>query len=208
MAMPKSPRYTFDISEHEPSRYPEPIQLTENEIRYGSYFITSRFLRNLGNWRHLAGILICAFMLNAAMVSLGADNYRVLAQTWDFSSSHANTTSLPAWSDGRNESAIVGKDIYGVLFDFSLHSIFTQSIASVIGSLALVVIQRWLMRRSVLVYCSLTLATLFTIIATISLPTTLSTAKRGVIIAMTILSYCTFSLGYSLVDEFRMNVTD
>jgi PHS family inorganic phosphate transporter-like MFS transporter len=199
MSVPESPRYTLDW-ERSPNNGAE---ATDNEIRFEYYFIGSRFLRDLGNWRHLAGISICAFILNAATVSLGADNYRVLAQIWDFDSSHTNTTTtLPAWTDGRHASAIPGEAIYGVLFDFSRNSIFTQSTASLIGSLALVmIIQRFFFRRSVLIYYSLVLAVLFTILASISLPTTVSSGTRGAMIAMTILSYFTFSLG--LTPSFK-----
>jgi PHS family inorganic phosphate transporter-like MFS transporter len=203
MAMPESPRYTLDRYNEERSPYNE-SEATENEIRFEYYFMASRFLRRLGNWRHLVGISICAFTLNAARVSLGADNYRVLAQIWDFDMSHTNTTTtLPAWTDGRHASAIPGAAIYGVLFDFSLHSIFTQSIASVVSSLALVmIVKHFFFRRSVLIYYSLNLAILFIILASISLPTPVSSATRGAIIAMTILSYFTFSLGLTLIQEF------
>jgi MFS transporter, PHS family, inorganic phosphate transporter len=201
MSMPESPRYTLDWNE-ERSTYNGP-EATDHEIRLEYYFIGSRFLRHLGNWRHLAGLSACAFILNAAMVSLGADNYRVLAQTWDFDSSHTSTTTrLPAWTDGRHASAIPGEAIYGVLYEFSRHSIFTQSTASSIGSLALVMItQRFFFRRSVLIYYSLVLAVLFTILASISLPTTVSSETRRAMIAMTILSYFTFSLGRTLVQD-------
>jgi hypothetical protein len=144
------------------------------------------------------------------MATLGADNYRVLAQTWDFSSSsHTNTTTLPAWTDGRHESAPIGEAIYGVLFDFSLHSSFTQSIASVVGSLALIIfVQPFFIRRSMLSYYLIALAILFTIIASISLAATHSSATRGAMIAMTILSYFIFSIGLSPVHEPCRNVAD
>jgi hypothetical protein len=55
--------------------------------------------------------------------------------------------------------------------------------------------QRFFFRRSVLIYYSLVLAVLFTILGSISLPTTVSSETRRAMIAMTILSYFTFSLG-------------
>jgi hypothetical protein len=63
------------------------------------------------------------------------------------------------------------------------------------------IIQRFFFRRSVLIYYSLVLAVLFTILASISLPTTVSSGTRGAMIAMTILSYFTFSLG--LTPSFK-----
>jgi hypothetical protein len=140
------------------------------------------------------------------MVSLGADNYRVLAQIWDFDTSHTNsTTTLPAWTDGQRASAIPGEAIYGVLFDFSQHSIFTQSISSAVGSLVLVmIIQRFFFRRFALICSSIILAGLFILLGTISLLTAVSSATRGAIgIATMILSYFAFSLGLTLIQEFQ-----
>lgn len=210
--MPESPRFSFDLADEEPidrtSSY-----LTDNKIRWGSYFIGRRFLQSLGNWRHLIGLSICAFILNAAIGSLGADNYRVLAQIWNFSSSLTNTTSLPIWNDGEHEATSAGEAIYDVLFDMSLHSIYTLSIASVIGSLLFIKLVVWHPanlardRRRMLVLPSLVLAVVFVILASISLASSPSSARKGAMIAMTILCYFIFNIGLSLIREFWMTAT-
>jgi MFS transporter, PHS family, inorganic phosphate transporter len=203
--MPESPLYTLDISDSGPltqfqdeetglfSRGRDPGQVIKNLIRWG-YSTAIRFLQAIGNWRHLAGISICAFILNAAIGSLGADNYRVLAETWDFSPTQSNATSLYAWSDGQNGSAGIGDAIYSVLFDMSLHSIFTFSISSVVGALILIRIVDHCPRGALLRFPSLALAVLFAVLASISLlttPITINTAKT----VMVVFCYWIFNIG-------------
>jgi PHS family inorganic phosphate transporter-like MFS transporter len=190
--MYESPRYSFDITEETPVDEVR-WHFMESDIRAVSYLTASRFLRHLGNWRHLAGISICAFILNAAIGSLGGDNYRVLAQTWDFSDPQTNTTSLYAWNDVQSRSASVGEAIYKVIFDMSLHSIYTMSIVSVVGSLILIILVEHCPRRTLLIYPSLALAIVFAILATFvqkTVPTTPVTE-----IAATILCYGIFNIG-------------
>jgi MFS transporter, PHS family, inorganic phosphate transporter len=197
--MPESPGYTLNLFGEEPINNDEngTDQLTESEIRWGSYFIAGRFLENIKNWRHLAGISICAFVLNAAIGGLGGNNYRVLAQSWNFSPLQKNNTSLPSWSDGQKESAVIGQAIYDVLFETSLHSLYTLSIASVVGSCVVINYFWWpgpIAKRG-FTYFYLSIAVLFTIVASISLPTNSSSPARKAAIAMTIFCFYCSSLG-------------
>ena len=190
--MYESPRYSFDLAEERPVdevRWP----FMESDIRISSYLTTSQFLRDLGNWRHLAGISICAFILNAAIGSLGGDNYRVLAQTWDLSDPQTNTTSLYAWNDIQRGSASVGEAIYKVILDMSLHSIETMSAVSVLGSLILIILVEHWPRRTLLIFPSLALAVVFLILPAFMLkPAITAPVPR---IALTILCYGIFNIG-------------
>jgi MFS transporter, PHS family, inorganic phosphate transporter len=191
--MYESPRYSFDLAEEGPVDEVRGPFTMESDIRLCSYFTARGILRDLGNWRHLAGISICAFILNAANGSLGGDNYRVLAQAWDFSASQTNTTSLYAWNDVQSGSASIGEAIYMVIFDTSLHSIYTMSIVSVVGSLILIILVEYYPRRTLLMYPSLALAVVFAILATF---VQLATSKSAVLeIATTILCYGIFNIG-------------
>jgi PHS family inorganic phosphate transporter-like MFS transporter len=211
--MYESPRYSFDLAEvrsvDEEGPADEGVQagpvdeerpvdedrrpFMESDIRLFSYFTASQFLQSLRNWRHLAGISICAFILNAAIGSLGGDNYRVLAQIWDFSAPQTNTTSLYAWNDVQSGSAGIGEAIYKVIFDMSLHSIYTMSIVSVAGSLILIILVEHWPRRTLLIYPSLALAFAFAILATFVQITAPTTPVPE--IAATILCYGIFNIG-------------
>jgi len=188
--MYESPRYSFDLAEERPVEVRWPFM--ESDIRFFSY-LTNQFLRDLGNWRHLAGISICAFILNAAIGSLGGDNYRVLAQTWDFSAPQTNTTSLYAWNDVQSGSAGIGEAIYKVIFDMSLHSIYTMSIVSVVGSLILIILVEHWPRRTLLIFPSLALAVVFLFLPTFILKTVITAPVPR--IALTILCYGIFNIG-------------
>jgi PHS family inorganic phosphate transporter-like MFS transporter len=178
--MYESPRYTYDLAEEGPVNEFR-WSFIEGDIRLSSYFTASQFRRDLGNWRHLAGISICAFILNAAIGSLGGDNYHVLAQIWDYSA------PLQSGSVG------IGEAIYKVIFDMSLHSIYTMSIVSVVGSLILLILVEHCPRRTLLIYPSLALAIVFAILATIVQITAPTTPVPE--IAATILCYGIFNIG-------------
>lgn len=79
----------------------------------------------------------------------------------------------------------------------SLHSIYTMSIVSVVGSLILIILVEYCPRRTLLMYPSLALAIVFAILATV---VQIATSKTAVLeIATTILCYGIFNIGPNLI---------
>jgi hypothetical protein len=115
-----------------------------------------------------------------------------LAQAWDFSAPQTNTTSLYAWNDVQSGSESIGEAIYKVIFDMSLHSIYTMSIVSVVGSLILIILIEYCPRRTLLMYPSLALAIVFAILAT---AVKNATSRITVVETTTILCYGIFNIG-------------
>jgi len=150
-----------------------------------------------GNWRYLTGIALPAFCLHTAFASLGTSDYRVLAQIWASHPPPSNST-FPAYSDGQSISGTPGTEIYNVLFATATRSLFTVSIASVVGSYLAIQTTDYFQRSRMLSIYSLILTMVL-----ISIGSTIFAVSQTTLYRVTIVLYAVaqfiFSLGPSVL---------
>ena len=197
----EGPRHDRGVYQHDEEEEEEEEEEAENEEEpesdnpFSLHKIRQYFWVE-GNWRYLAGIALPAFYLNTAFASLGTSDYRVLAQIWASHPPPSNST-FPAYSDGQSISGIPGTEIYNVLFATATRSLFTVSIASVVGSYLAIQTTDYFQRSRMLSIYSLILTMVL-----ISIGSTIFAVSQTTLYRVTIVLYAVaqfiFSLGKSI----------
>lgn len=119
-----------------------------------------QFFIQEGNWRVLAGTSLTWGILDIVFYGLGLSRPRIISKIWMDHETNVNitATSFPAWnSDFENEHAT----IYQVLKTDAWHSMVTISIGSLLGSIIILKLIKYIPRSAWLVWSFLGLAVLF-----------------------------------------------
>jgi PHS family inorganic phosphate transporter-like MFS transporter len=137
---------------------PMSLQFSKRDLH--RYFIAE------GNWKTLAGASICWFLLDFAFFGIGMGNPRTIAKifaTWD---SKAKIPTPPSWNtnptDSLNPAILISNaTIYDSLVRNPIQSMETVSVASILGSLAFILVVNYVPRREWLIYSFVSQAILF-----------------------------------------------
>ncbi|KAF2114308.1 major facilitator superfamily domain-containing protein [Lophiotrema nucula] len=117
------------------------------------------FFIDEGNWRLLAGTSLCWFILDVGFYGLGLNNPRTISKIW-MSEPGKVTGSLPTWNSDFSDPDAT---IYKVLKQDIERSMITISIGSLIGSLVLLKLIKYVPRSTWLAWSFVVLAILFAV---------------------------------------------
>ncbi|KAK4958292.1 hypothetical protein LTR10_004718 [Elasticomyces elasticus] len=144
-----------------------------------------------GNWRYLAGTSMTWFLLDIAFYGLGFNSPSTMAKLWT-DGPMPTCGEVPAYLTVSS----VGKDgnIYQVLYSNARQSLLTTSIASCVGSLALILAINHIDRRIMLIWSFIVLAVLLLVTGIVFLQVFHTTGYAATIVLYA-LNQLVFSFG-------------
>ncbi|KAK3648358.1 hypothetical protein LTR56_007475 [Elasticomyces elasticus] len=144
-----------------------------------------------GNWRYLAGTSVTWFLLDIAFYGLGFNSPSTMAKLWT-DGPMPTCGEVPAYLTV--SSVGKGGNIYQVLYSNARQSLLTTSIASCVGSLALILAINHIDRRVMLIWSFIALAVLLLVTGIVFLQVFHTTGYAATIVLYA-LNQLVFSFG-------------